>query len=430
MDRPAAADDDFTDASSSSLDDQVVQITEPVRRYVRAHTPQPADADDVVQETLTRVLEHGRGLAPDSALAYALVTARHVLADRARESDRHRRHAHRVIDLRQPQRPDEAVTDQEERRALRDALADVPADQRGLLVAHILNDTPITALALEEGKSEGALAAQLARVRARLRLDYVLALRGTRLPTARCRPILLALSAGDTRRQEALRAGQHLLTCSTCSELAEPLLARRRALAAVLPWIGAGPLVGLIRRLWSHRPVQIATAATTAVAVAGTAVLVWGPTPAATKSAAQSPPTTSSSATTSPSPSAAARRSGELVRADDDRPVRARSGDLRSLAGQTVVGRSMRVVSVPADEGFWVSNTGDDRVWIQLRTTNGESRVDVDAGDKVSFTGLVRTHDNRFAGRVGVRPKEGAALLGREGAHVAVTLARLQVQHR
>jgi serine/threonine-protein kinase RsbT len=41
----------------------------------------------------------------------------------------------------------------------------------------------------------GAVRIQLARTRARLGLDYLLALRRVELPTARCRPALLALAA-------------------------------------------------------------------------------------------------------------------------------------------------------------------------------------------------------------------------------------------
>jgi hypothetical protein len=42
-------------------------------------------------------------------------------------------------------------------------------------------------------------------------------LRRVELPTARCQPVLLALSAGDRRRQLALDAGGHLMQCPTCN---------------------------------------------------------------------------------------------------------------------------------------------------------------------------------------------------------------------
>ena len=56
----------------------------------------------------------------------------------------------------------------------------------------------------------------------------------------------------------------------------------------------------------------------------------------------------------------------------------------------------MRVADVDADEGFWVQD-GRERVWIQLRSVQGESRARVRAGDTVSFTGRVVAHDAGFA---------------------------------
>src|SRR4051794_17966773 len=101
----------------------VVDLLLPLRRYVGARLRDRHDIDDVVQETLERVLAAREPLEADTAVAYALVIARNVLASRARESRRARRHAPRVIDLREPARPEDVVVAEEERRALRDALA-------------------------------------------------------------------------------------------------------------------------------------------------------------------------------------------------------------------------------------------------------------------------------------------------------------------
>lgn len=414
MERQATDRDDELQVRGSTRAD-VVDVVEPLRRYVAAHTFQPADAEDVVQETVTRLLELGEPLAPDSAVAYALVTARHLLADEARAADRHRRHAHRLVDPARPPLPDEIVVDDEEHRALREALAAVPAEQRDLLIAHVLEDEPLAAIAAGAGRSDSSLAAQLARTRARLRLDYVLALRGTTLPTARCRPILLALSAGDTRRQAALRTGEHLLSCPACADLARPLLRRRSALAAVLPWLGLGPLLLLLRRLFSQRPVQIASAVT-AVVAGGAATALYLSAPAATP-APTPPPSSAPSPTVSASPAAE-----PLTRSDDGRSLSA----LGAADGVAVTGTRMRVAEVPADEGFWVLN-GPERVWIQLRAVQGESRARVRTGDTVTFTGRVVAHDAGFAGRVGVSAAEGARLLTRQGAHVSVAVGDLSV---
>lgn len=79
------------------------------------------------------------------------------------------------------------------------------------------------------------MAAQLARARAKLRVNYLLAIRAIDLPTDRCQAVLNALSAGDRRRQRALDAGGHLLDCKVCAALSNPLTERRRTLAGFLP---------------------------------------------------------------------------------------------------------------------------------------------------------------------------------------------------
>jgi anti-sigma regulatory factor (Ser/Thr protein kinase) len=73
------------------------------------------------------------------------------------------------------------------------------------------------------------VAAQLNRTRARLRVEYLLALDDVELPTDRCRAVLYALSGGDRRRQREVDAGRHLLECEVCARLSEPLLERRPA---------------------------------------------------------------------------------------------------------------------------------------------------------------------------------------------------------
>lgn len=76
------------------------------------------------------------------------------------------------------------------------------------------------------GVTAGAVAAQLNRTRARLRVEYLLALQDGDPPTDRCRPVLLALSMADRRRQREVDAARHLLECDVCATLSQPLLQR------------------------------------------------------------------------------------------------------------------------------------------------------------------------------------------------------------
>lgn len=74
--------------------------------------------------------------------------------------------------------------------------------------------------------SAGAVASQLNRSRARLRVEYLLTRQRAEPPSDRCRPVLFALSVGDRRRQRELDAARHLLECRFCATLSQPLTQR------------------------------------------------------------------------------------------------------------------------------------------------------------------------------------------------------------
>jgi RNA polymerase sigma factor (sigma-70 family) len=413
---------------------EITDLIGPLRRYVRAHIRPGQDVEDVVQETLTRMIGAKHRLAPGVAVAYAIVVARHVMADQAGAAHQARRNRHRLLDTAQAPRPDDLLLQSEERRALRHALADLPRAQRKVLLAHILDDEPMAALAASTGTSSGSLAAQLARTRARLRVDYVLALRGVELPTARCRPVLLAISAADTRRQNALRAGHHLLSCATCSSVSEPLLRRRSALAALLPWwLGLGPAIGWLRRVIRTSPGTSAAAAGTVTIASGLAVFVavQSPAPPATGNSPSPAPSAAASASAAPSPAAtrpAVIGVGELVRISDGKQLLPLPADLRGLTGDAVRARAVPVWTVDADEGFWIGDPRRGRIWVHLTHTGRESKPTVRAADVVSFVGRVVRNSPGFAAAVGVTSKEGAAQLTRQGVHLSVDVHDLRLR--
>jgi serine/threonine-protein kinase RsbT len=167
-------------------------------------------------------------LEPQTLAPYAVVTARNLTRSLAASESRSKRHAHRLIDLREPMLPEEEALRREESRAISNALGKLPQQDREALVAHEVEGTDTTTMAANRDSTPGAVAAQLSRARARLRVEYLLELEQSEPPTARCRPVLLALSAGDRRRQRDLDAGGHLLACAWCARLSEPLLDRRR----------------------------------------------------------------------------------------------------------------------------------------------------------------------------------------------------------
>jgi RNA polymerase sigma factor (sigma-70 family) len=200
-----------------------------VRRIVAARVPDRATADDLVQETLARVLTAVDRIEPGMLEPYAIVTARNVVASMWRDRDRQQRHQHRVVDLRPSPSPDEDVLAEEDRTAMAEALTHLSERERSTLLAHEVSGQDTRSLAAELGSTAGAVAAQLNRTRARLRVEYLLAAERIDPPTDRCRPVLLAISGGDRRRQREVDAARHLLECASCARLSEPLMGRGRS---------------------------------------------------------------------------------------------------------------------------------------------------------------------------------------------------------
>lgn len=206
--------------------------------------------------------------------------------------------------------------------------------------------------------SAGAVATRLARLRAELRLDYVLALRRTALPTAQCRPVLLALSARDKRRQRVLDSAGRLLDCSTCASLSEPLLRRRRTLAPLL--IAWQALRRAYLGIRAH-PGQAAVA--TGIATVAVVGGVW-------------------LGNTSDQPQRPERAA--LVAGGE--PVFTQKGESRLARheGDRARGTGVHVLSVPSDEGFWVGPNAGRRVWVSL-SGRGESPFGDQVGPVTRF---------------------------------------------
>lgn len=208
-------------------DDDIVGLVPVVRRVVAARMRDPHVVDDLVQETLARVVAaRDRVLAEDLA-PYAAVTARHVVASHAERNDRARAKAHLLVEADAPEPPDNDVLRQEDRAAVQAALGRLPEAERELLVAHEVYGETTAELAEKCASTPGAVAARLARIRAQLRVEYLLIHEGVHPPSDQCRPVLRALSASDRRRMRDLDAHGHLLACQTCSRLGEALTSRR-----------------------------------------------------------------------------------------------------------------------------------------------------------------------------------------------------------
>jgi len=375
----------------------------PIRKAVTDRwTNRPdLDPEDIVQETLARVWAERWRLERGTLLGYAVVVARNLVTSVERGEDRHRRHEHRLADPATGVDPASDLLTAEESSAVLRALAALRQEDRQLLLEHEVAGVEARQIAATRGVRANTMAARLARARARLRVEHLLALRHVTLPTPRCRGVLEALSLGDRRRQRTLLAAEHLLGCRTCAELAEPLLTRRRSLTAFAPTVLLVPL----SRLWTWirgNPVPGTAATAGAVAVTVAVVLTRSPAPAPTADAPS--PTPPATLTVDGTPTLPATRVGPMVGA----------------VGRPAVARDVPVQSVPADEGFWVGGGPGDRVWVQLATRGRESTFRVRPGQRASFSGTVVRVTADTPAKVGLTPAEGAAELRSIGAYVTV----------
>ncbi len=385
-------------------------------------------AEDVAQETLSRLLAASERLSPDARLPFALTTASNLITDTYRRDQRHRRHEHRLY-VRDTSGPEADYLEAEQAAAVRSALDGLSPGERRLLLDHEAGSST-DELARASQSTPGAVAARLARTRARLRLDYLLALRRASLPTASCRRVLLAISAADLRRQRALDTAGHLANCQTCADLVPPLAQRRSQLAgiAIAPLIGLGALGGHLHRLAKNRAVQ-ASAATAAIAT-GTVigVLAVHPRPAATPDARPVTPVsgsaiTSAAPTPAPSPVPSPALTAVQTASGNALLPLPPTGSLRNFSGQRVVVSNMPVQFIASHPGFWIG-TGSQRIYVHIADP-AHIRVPVRVGYHVSFTALLTANPPGFADRDGVTLDEGAAVLTKAGAHLVVQAADL-----
>jgi len=194
-----------------------------LRRVVGARVSNPADAEDLVQEALARVLQHRDRIGEGMLEPYAISTARNLVATMWRTKARQRDNRHRLLDPDDSSTPDEQLLADEDQQAMARALQEFSEEDRSLLLAHETEGRSLTSLAQQRGTTAGALAARVHRLRARLRAEYLLALEDDP-PSDRCRPVLVAFSTRDRRRQREADAEMHLLECDFCARVGQPLL--------------------------------------------------------------------------------------------------------------------------------------------------------------------------------------------------------------
>ena len=115
--------------------DALVDVSTAVRRALAARTSDPHLIDDLTQETLLRLARSERPLTADEQRAYAVVTARNLLASHFRGQSVQRRHQHRLVDRDGATDPEQRTIDNEETAALASALTAPRSRRAGPVVA-------------------------------------------------------------------------------------------------------------------------------------------------------------------------------------------------------------------------------------------------------------------------------------------------------
>ncbi|HEU4840698.1 MAG TPA: sigma-70 family RNA polymerase sigma factor, partial [Ilumatobacteraceae bacterium] len=252
--------------------DALADVGTTVRRALAARTSDPHLIDDLTQETLLRLARSERQFTADEQRAYAVVTARNLLASHFRGQSVHRRHQHRLVEHDGATDPEQHTIEREETAAMASALTRLDPGDRDLLVRHEVSGTDLATLAGEADVSSGAIAMRLSRARANLRLEFLLVFRRLALPTPQCRPVLLAFATGDRRRQAQLDAVGHVEACPTCAQLVGPMTERDRRVAAWL-FVPLGDAARRVRRTFRSWWVRAAVATMVLAAVGGLVVL-------------------------------------------------------------------------------------------------------------------------------------------------------------
>jgi len=377
---------------------QVCELAPLVRRVIRHRVADPATAEDLTQETLERLVVAARRLDRSALVPYALVSARNVVRGWARRQEREQRHGHRMLDSRQGEDPEERALQDEERRAVAAALQRLPPAERQPLIAHDVEGVETAALAGRLGTTPAAMAVRLSRSRARLRVEYLLALRRVELPTTSCKRVLLAISAGDTRQQRTSGAGEHLVACAECAALSEPLVHRRRPLAALWPFLGLDHLARWLRRTARQHPAPTAVAGLSVGVVAALAIVA---------SLQDAPP-----------------RPVLFVQSGSSIPLTG-TEPLAPYAEMTVEARGVPVQSVVEPTGFWVGNSPTERVWVDVHDeTDAAPRLV--PGQRISFQGRLVANTPATLERAGRGGAAERAQLERQGYHVDVEGGSIQ----
>ena len=114
-------------AADRDDDSAVLALLPLVRRVIAARVHDPQVVDDLVQETIARLLQAHPRLDDQALAPFAVVVARNVAVSFIRSERTAGRHLHRLLDPRAPEQPEEQALRGEEAQAVSAGLARMPA---------------------------------------------------------------------------------------------------------------------------------------------------------------------------------------------------------------------------------------------------------------------------------------------------------------
>lgn len=138
-----------------------------LRAFIRRRAASAEDADDILQETLLRYIEHGTGVDDERSVAWIFTVARRLIADR------YRRPAPAGVDVADfedvAEAKDQATAMEELAVCVTPLLEQLEANDRALIERVDLRGESQQVIAHEEGVPYSTIKARVQRARARFR---------------------------------------------------------------------------------------------------------------------------------------------------------------------------------------------------------------------------------------------------------------------
>ncbi len=146
-------------------------IADELRRFILGVVRDPDLADDVMQATFVKAVEHGHEARAETARGWLFRVAFHeALASRRRQAARDKGHRKLASFRPRPDAPlDDALVRSEIVEAVRKALGDLPEEQRRVVLARIYDDKTFAQIAGEFNLPLGTVLTRMRRALEKMR---------------------------------------------------------------------------------------------------------------------------------------------------------------------------------------------------------------------------------------------------------------------